>query len=103
VEAVVGSALTVSPATLNLGTFKADSPLTRRVVLKGTRPFRVLAVEGTGDGIELGADPSPEPSAVQTVTFKCQPPPGEFHRVLKIKTSLQDDPVALTIEGTATR
>jgi hypothetical protein len=103
VEAVVGSALTVSPATLNLGAFKADAPLTRRVILKGSKPFRVVAVEGTGDGVELGAAPSAEASPVQTVTFKCQPPrPGEFRRVLKIKTTLQDDPVAVTIEGTAT-
>ena len=102
VEATVGSELTVSPSTLNLGAFKPDSPLTRRVIVKGSKPFRVLSVEGTGDGIELGAAPSAEASAVQTVTFKCQPTrPGEFRRVLKIKTTLQDDPVPLTIEGTA--
>jgi hypothetical protein len=39
---------------------------------------------------------------VQTVTFKCQfAKPGDFKRELKIKTSLQAEPVSVTIEGSA--
>ena len=62
-------------------------------------PFRILGVEGTGEGIELGA-PLGAGAASQIVTFRCQfARPGDFKRELKIKTSLQDAPVMVTIEG----
>jgi hypothetical protein len=104
VEAHVQSAVTVAPAILSLGTVKADTALIRRVVVRGTKPFRILGVEGTGDGVELDGTPSATPSVVQTVTFKCLfKNPGDFKRELKIKTSLQDTPVTVVIEGSASR
>jgi hypothetical protein len=103
VEGAVQSALTVSPDKLALGTVKAGEELTRRVVVRGSQPFRVVEVEGLGDGISLGAELSAADAPVQTVTFKCKPAqPGEFRRELRIKTSLPDGPVVLTIDGTAT-
>jgi len=102
VEANVQPAITVSPPTLSLGVVKAGEALTRRVVIRGTRPFRVLEVEGAGNGIELAAAP-PGPAAFHTVTFKCQfAQAGDFRRELRIKTDLQSTPVSVTIEGSAT-
>jgi hypothetical protein len=102
VESNVQSALTVSPSRLSLGTVKTDTALTRRVVLRGNRPFHVTDVEGTGEGIELGAALTATDGDVQFVTLKCKfDKPGAFSRVLKIKTSLQDSPAAVTIDGTA--
>jgi len=104
IEANVQSALTVLPAVLSLGAVKSDATLTRRVVVRGNRPFRVKDVEGTGDGIELGATLATTDAEVQFVTFKCKfDKPGPFKRELKIKTSIQDAPVVVTIEGTATK
>jgi hypothetical protein len=102
VEANVQTPLTVSPSTLGLGAVKVNAALTRRVVLRGARAFRVLSVEGTGNGIEPAALPAAE-AVVQTVTFKCQfAEAGPFKRQVQIKTSLQEAPVVVTIEGTAT-
>ena len=76
---------------------------TQRVLVRGSRPFRILAVEGTGDGIELGA-PLGAGAASQIVTFRCRfTRAGDFKRQLQIKTSLQDGPLLVTVEGTATR
>src|SRR5262249_25949466 len=97
------SAVTVSPDRLTLGSFKAGEELTRRVVVRGSQPFRVVEVEGLGDGVSLGGELAAADAPVQTVTFKCKADrPGESRRELKIKTSLPDSPAVVTLDGTAT-
>jgi hypothetical protein len=106
VEANVQTALTVSPASLSLGTVKAGTPLVRRVVVRGTRPFHVVGVDGTGagTGIDLGAPLSTTDALVQTVTFKCAfDAPGDFKRELKIRTNLPEAAPVVTLDGTVTK
>ena len=75
--------------------------MTKKVVLRGGKAFRVLGVDGTGDGVTLDSDLGPAAS-VQTLSFKCQlSQAGDFKRELKIKTDIQDDPITVTVEGTA--
>jgi hypothetical protein len=103
VEANVQSAVTVAPPNLSVGTIRVGDTLMRRVVVSANKPFRVLDVEGLGDGVVLDTPPATTPVPVQIVTFKCQPTkPGEFKREVKIKTDLQEAPVSVTIDGTAT-
>jgi hypothetical protein len=102
VEARVQAAVTVSPERLTLGGVKAGDALTRRVVVRGAKPFRIVGVEGLGEGVSLGAEPAAAAAEVQTVTFKCQfEKPGDIHRELKIKTDLQETPVIVTLEGSS--
>ncbi len=102
VEATIQPAVTVAPPVLSLGSVEVGKPLTRRVVVRGGRPFRILGVEGTGEGITLEGTAPGNPSPVQMVTFKCQfTQAGDFKRELKIKTDLQDAPVSVSIEGSA--
>jgi hypothetical protein len=104
VEAKVQSAVTVSPEKLTLTGVKTGDILTRRVVVRGSKAFRILGVDGLGDGISLGADPSATPAEVQTLTFKCQfDQPGDIRRELKIKTDMQDSPLVVTLEGSASQ
>lgn len=102
VEALVQSAVTVSPETLSLGNIRAGETLTRRVVVRGSnqKAFRVVKVEGLRDGITLDPAPSATAAPVQLVTFKIQlQKAGDFKYEIKIKTDLQEDPVRVTIEG----
>jgi hypothetical protein len=102
VEATVQSNLTVAPAAVTLGTVKVGDTLTRKVVVRGNKPFRVLQVDGLAEGIALDPPPSNTPSKVQLVTFKCQfTKAGDFKHTVKIKTDLQETPVTVTIEGSA--
>jgi hypothetical protein len=104
VEAKVQSSVTVSPEKLTLGGVKAGDALTRRVVVRGAKPFRILDVKGLGDGIELGAAKNETASEVQTVTFKCRfEKAGDIHRELKIMTDLQELPVIITLDGNASQ
>jgi hypothetical protein len=102
VEGVVQSNLTVAPAALSLGAVKIGETVTRRVVVRGNKPFRVLGAEGLGEGMQLDPPPSNAPAPVQVVSFKCVfSIPGDFKHVVKIKTDLQDAPLAVTIDGSA--
>ena len=102
VEGVVQSNLTVAPATISLGSVKIGETLTRRVVVRGNKPFRVLGVEGLGEDMKLDPPPSAAPAPVQVVSFKCVfRKAGDFKHEAKIKTDLQDAPVVVTIEGSA--
>jgi hypothetical protein len=92
--------VTVSPEKLTLSGVKTGDALTRRVVVRGAKPFRILGVKGLGEGITLGASPNATAAEVQTVTFSCQfDKGGDIHRELKIETDLQEAPVIVTLDG----
>ncbi len=100
VEANVQTPLEVTPAALNLGAVKLNAPLVRRVVLKGNQPFRVVSVEGLGEGVTLGSPLSDTEAGRQTVVFHCRfASAGEAHRTFRIRTTLQDEPVVVTLDA----
>ncbi len=102
VEATVQSNITVAPATVSLGSVKVGETLARRVVVRGNKPFRVLRIDGLGEGIKVEPLPADTAAPVQVVTFKCQlTKPGDFKYEVKIKTDLQEAPVTVTIDGSA--
>ncbi|HBI46961.1 MAG TPA: hypothetical protein DDY78_29525 [Planctomycetales bacterium] len=97
----VQSALSVNPTKLSLGNVRVNETVLKRVVLRGTKAFRVLGVDGMGEGVALDAEPGAA-GPVQTLTFKCQfKEAGNFKRELKVKTDVQDDPVTVMLEGAA--
>jgi Protein of unknown function (DUF1573) len=101
VEANVQTMLSVVPGVLRFGQVRPGETLLRKVIVQGKTPFRVVGVDGLGDGLVLGAEPSPSAAAVQTLTFKLTPAqPGELRRQLTIRTDLQGGSVALAVEGT---
>jgi hypothetical protein len=103
VEANVQAAVSLSASAFHLGTVKVGDTVTRRVVVKGNKPFKVLGVDGLGDGVDAVELPK-DAAAQQIVSFKCQPAKaGDFKRELKIKTDLQEAPLVVTIEGSATK
>jgi hypothetical protein len=104
VESNVESSLSVTPSTLSLGEIKTGVPHIRRVVIRGNKNFRILGVQGTGDGIEIeGALPAME-ETVHFLTFKCKlDNAGAFRREVKIRTTMQETPITVLIEGNASR
>ncbi len=103
VEGTIESGISVIPQKLALGSISTQDMLTRRVVVRGQKPFQILSVDGTGQGVELSGELSPTPSMTQTISLKIQvKTPGEFRRELKIRTTLQDAPLSLPVDGNAT-
>lgn len=99
VEFTVQASLSVVPATLSVGTMKVGEKTPRRIVVRGNKPFRILSIEGLGEGIE--AELPKEAAAVQIVTIKCEPTKaGDLRRQLLFKTDLEAEPTAtMTVEG----
>jgi Protein of unknown function (DUF1573) len=102
VEAAVQAALTVSPEALRLADLKVGQERAAKVMVRGSKPFRILAVEGDGDGVSVALPPGREALGQHALVVKCQAAkPGEFRKELKIKTDLQEAPVTVTVEGAA--
>jgi len=106
VEGLVEAPVTVSPQLLAMGSVTSGSSVTKNVVVKANRPFRVIGVD-CGDGcITCPAKPEPAVVHILPVTFKAGDVAGRIERELKISTDLGDDVVPsvlvqATVEPTA--
>jgi hypothetical protein len=99
VEATVQAALSVTPNVAALGRLKVNELKTMRVVVRGTRPFRITGVEGAGGGVTIGV---PQRSAqVHYLTVKCKPTTaGAVRRSITILTDLGHESSAqFTVEA----
>jgi hypothetical protein len=103
VEATVQPTLTVSPEDIKVTDLKVGQEVTRKVMVRGIKPFRIMAIDGGDENVSvLTSLPSQQPLVQHTVVIKCQPAkPGEVRKQLQIKTDIQEAPVSVTIEGTA--
>jgi hypothetical protein len=102
VEAHIVAPVTVTPSSLRLTgseKVKIGEVVTRRVIIKGTRPFKVLGVDGGGPEIVSGGEFGP-PAAQQTIVLRCRfNEPGDFKREVRIKTELQPEPLIVVVEA----
>jgi hypothetical protein len=98
-EATVQAPLTVKPALLKLDDAKPGVAVSRRVNVFGSKPFKIVAIDGLGDGIQ--AEIPQKAATVHTLTFTCVPPAaGELKRQLQIRSDLPGQaPVSIVIEG----
>lgn len=83
--------LTASPALLTLGRGAAQA----RVLVRGTEPFAIASVEGTGDGLEVaGADGGKRTVHVLTIAYKPEEATasGAARRTLRVATDLAGEP-----------
>ena len=103
----VPEVLVASPRHLALGRLEPGRVVETRVLIRGPAPFRVTGIDGLGDGVEC-VDPPWEGSAaarpVQFLTLRFTPPvppsdrhpfpspPGDWHRVLVVRTDLPAAP-----------
>ncbi len=72
---------------------------TRLITIRSTKPFRIIKVDGEGDGLTAKYQPITAPIQVVTITFKPSQP-GELKRKLTIYSD-QKDMTTLIVEGTA--
>ena len=93
---VQGGGLQATPSTLNLGGAGAPG----RFLVRAPKPFRILAIEGAGEGFEVAqvADVS---RAAHAITVRYVPdanaPKGEVHHAFRVLTDLPDEaPLELT-------
>ena len=99
VEGSVAATLSAVPNTLELGNMKLGQEKLQKVMVRGGKPFRIIGIEGAGDGITYTLPTTP--SMIQTVVFHFQPgKTGDMARKLEIKTDLvPDNAVSIKVEG----
>jgi hypothetical protein len=87
----VESALSVSPDNVALGPVKVSGENERRVVIRGSQPFKVTAIEGTDEEL-IVKDSTEEAKQVHVLTVKIKPTKaGEVKRRIKVKTDLKEE------------
>ena len=87
--------LSASPSVLAWGTVAAGTTAQGRFLLRSSKPFALLAVEGAGDGFQVGAvDSSRKPVHVLTVFYRPElgTTRGDLRRTLRVRTDLPGEP-----------
>ncbi len=90
VEGRVVAAVEVDPSTLLLGTLAPGQTVTKNLVVRGKRPFKVLGVE-CGDGFTCKIPDAAREVQLIPVTFKAGDQLGKITQKLKIKTDLGEN------------
>jgi hypothetical protein len=102
VEGNIQGSLSVAPSTVNLGPVKLGTSKTQRVQVRGagSRPFRILGVDGGGPAVKAELPAAPATSHI--LTLQCRPDqPGDWRRQLTIRTDLEGGATAtVTVEAT---
>ncbi len=89
----VESALSISPDTVALGQVAVNGVSERRVIVRGVKPFKIVALKGSDAQLSVhdGADDS---KAVHVLTVKLKPvKAGDLSRSVRIETDLPEDNV----------
>ena len=89
----------VQGAIVKLDTVVVGQESVRNVMIRATKPFRIVKVDGEGDGLTVKYDPVLLPIQKVTITFK-PTQSGVLQRKLTIHTD-QKDMATVTIEGIA--
>ncbi len=97
-EGNVQASLQVSPSAVSLGAIKVGETKTHRVLVRGSRPFRITAIDGLGAGLE--ADLPAAASTTHLVTIRCQPDrAGEVHRQLTFRTDMDAESAIIVVDA----
>ena len=90
VEGRVQPGVTVSPASLFLGVIEPGQKVTKQLVVKGKKPFRILAITCDDKSFTFGsvADKTPKTLHLVPVSFEAGKTAGKVNRTIKIETDL---------------
>jgi Protein of unknown function (DUF1573) len=93
-------ALSVTPATVALGTIKPGDEVDRKVIVRGTKPFRITKVQGIDDQLSV-TDSTKDSKEVHILSVKLKASKtGDLIRRLKVVTDLKEEG-AVEFETTA--
>jgi len=92
VEGVIKSGIVVSPASLFMGVVQPGQKVTKQLVVKGNKPFRIVGVECDDKGFKFdtSSESSPKPLHLIPVTYVAGSEPGKVSKTIRIETDLHD-------------
>jgi hypothetical protein len=87
----IEAALSVTPEAVALGSLKLDGEAERRVIIRGSQPFKITKIEGLDEHL-TAKDSTEESKPVHVLTVKLKPgKAGDFTKKLHILTDLKED------------
>lgn len=95
----VQAGLAVSPSPILVKDLKVGESQSKKVFVRASRPFRITAVEGQGDGVTVDIPNRQDTTLVLTVHVN-PTKVGDLRRKLLIRTDLDADSTPLMIEAT---
>ncbi|HJZ55126.1 MAG TPA: DUF1573 domain-containing protein [Gemmataceae bacterium] len=96
VSGTVAAPIELAPNRVVLGTIPLGKSGSQRVLIRASKPFRVLGVDGAGAGLSVELPPSSAALPVQVVTVKYEPTQiGLVTRELHIRTDLEGGATAV--------
>ena len=105
VEGRVLSAVTVSPASLFLGVVQPGQKVTKRLVVRSKKPFRITSITADCECFEFGIPDEnvAKPLHLVPVTFTAGDKSGKVAKTIRIKTDVDDATVELSANALVTQ
>ena len=92
VEGLVSSGLSISPSTLFLGMVQPGQTVTKQLVIKGSKPFRILGIKCDDPSFRFDTTSAGTPKLLHIipVTFVAGGQTGKVHKTIRIETDFGD-------------
>jgi hypothetical protein len=102
VTANIAASLEVAPGKVRFDGVKVGESASQRVLIRAAKPFKILGVDGAGQGVTVDLPAGSGPVPVQFVTVKFDPKkPGPVSRQIQIRTDLDGSIATLPVEAEA--
>jgi hypothetical protein len=88
VEGQVIAPLTVSPSPLFVGVLKPGQSVTKQLVVRAKKPFKITAIDGGAGALSFKTPADSKPVHLVPVTFTAGSEPGDFEEEIDIQTDL---------------
>ena len=88
VEGRITSPLTISPASLLMGPVAPGESITRKLVVRGNKPFRILKVSSDAEGFECSPSEDARTLHLLPVTFTAGDEAGRVVQTILVETDL---------------
>jgi len=97
VEGVIQAPITVSPPSLFMGVLQPGEKVTKQLVVRGKKPFRITSVRCEDTSFEFAPSQGEEPKSLHLVpvTFVAGQSPGKVLKTIRIETDLAEIPPEL--------
>ena len=90
VEGMIVAPLTVSPTSLTLGAIEPGQKITKQIVIKGTKPFKILEIRCDDDAFTFGTPSESKAVHLLPVTFQASDASGQISQSIEIVTDMDD-------------
>jgi hypothetical protein len=87
----IDAPLTVNTTTVALGEIKVGETAERKLVVRGSRPFKITQIKGADDSLEV-KDNASESAEQHVLTVRLKgAKPGQLNRTVKVVTDIKDE------------